>query len=240
MADKARIGVRYCGGCNPRFDRVALVKRLEGMFPELEFVPAEAGKPYPAVLVVCGCPARCANVSGLTVPAGGLIYLSGGEDLLPARDKLKEALQSQEARSLDHEQVMQLLPHRPPMLFIDTVKRLVPGMEVRAEFYADPSLHVFAGHFPGDPVLPGVLTVEAVAQAADILMLSTGRYGGKTPLFAGIKKANFRKKILPGSMMEIYVTLQEERPEQGMVTCYGQVFVEETLAADVEVRLAFR
>lgn len=240
MADKARIGVRYCGGCNPRFDRVALVKRLEGMFPELEFVPAEAGKPYPAALVVCGCPARCANVSGLTVPAGGLIYLSGGEDLLPARDKLKGALQSQEARSLTHDQVMQVLPHRPPMLFIDTVERLVPGLEIRASFFAAPDLSVFGGHFPGEPVLPGVLTVEAVAQAADLLMMTTQRYAGKLPLFAGIKKANFRKKILPGSTLEIYVTLQEERAEQGIATCYGQVFVEGALAADVEVRLAFR
>ena len=92
MADRRQIGVRYCGGCNPRYDRVALVKRIGGFFPEAEFVTAQAGVKYPAVLVVCGCPSRCANVSDLAVPAGRLIYLSGWEELLPAKEKLAEAL----------------------------------------------------------------------------------------------------------------------------------------------------
>ena len=92
MADRRQIGVRYCGGCNPRYDRVALVKRIGGFFPEAEFVTAQAGVKYPAVLVVCGCPSRCANVSDLAVPAGRLIFLSGWEELLPAKEKLAEAL----------------------------------------------------------------------------------------------------------------------------------------------------
>ena len=90
MADRRQIGVRYCGGCNPRYDRVALVKRIGGFFPEAEFVTAQAGVKYPAVLVVCGCPSRCANVSDLAVPAGRLIFLSGWEELLPAKEKLAE------------------------------------------------------------------------------------------------------------------------------------------------------
>ena len=81
MADNCQIGVRYCGGCNPRYDRVALVKRLSSFFPETEFVTAQAGVKYPAVLVVCGCPTRCANTSDLAVPAGRLIYLSGWEEI---------------------------------------------------------------------------------------------------------------------------------------------------------------
>lgn len=233
-----KIGVRYCGGCNPRYDRVALVRRLESFFPEQEFVPAEPGGSYPAVLVVSGCTARCADVSGLITPA--LIQLSGGEDLLPAREKLKQALQGQQARTLDHDQVMEILPHRPPMLLIDTVSRLVPGAEAAASFFADPELPVFAGHFPGAPVFPGVFTVEAVAQAADILMMTTERYAGKTPLFIGIRQANFRQKILPGDTLEIYVSLVEERAEMATALCRGQVFTHGELAADLEVRLAFR
>ena len=132
MADKRQIGVRYCGGCNPRYDRVALVKRIGGFFPEAEFVTAQAGVKYPAVLVVCGCPSRCANVSDLAVPAGRLIFLSGWEELLPATEKLAEALKGQQARSLTHEEVLDILPHREPMLFIDTVSRLVPGEEAMA------------------------------------------------------------------------------------------------------------
>ncbi len=60
-----RIGVRYCGGCNPRFDRVALEKQIEARFPDCIFKVAEAGTGCDAVLVICGCPARCVNVADL-------------------------------------------------------------------------------------------------------------------------------------------------------------------------------
>ena len=232
MADRRQIGVRYCGGCNPRYDRVALVKRIGGFFPEAEFVTAQAGVKYPAVLVVCGCPSRCANVSDLAVPAGRLIFLSGWEELLPAKEKLAEALKGQQTRSLTHEEVLDILPHREPMLFIDTVSRLVPGEEAVASFRARPELPCFAGHFPGTPVLPGVYTIEAAAQAADILMMTTERYAGKLPLFMGVREATFRRKI--------HVSLLEEKTERAIAACRGQVFVEGVLAADLELRLAFR
>lgn len=240
MAGEPVVGIRYCGGCNPRYDRVSLVKRLMSFFPDVQFVPAQKATAYPAVLVVHGCPSRCADVSGLTVPAGGMIPLCGFEDLLPAREKLKKALQSQEALSLDHRQVMAILPHREPMLLIDTVSHLIPGVEVRASFCAGAEMPVFAGHFPGQAILPGIYTVEAAAQAADILMMTTERYQGKLPLFAGIRQARFLRKVLPGETLEIHASLLDERAEAGAVTCLGQVFVNGELATDVEVRLAFR
>ena len=106
MADKRQVAIRYCGGCNSRYDRVALVKRLSSFFPEVEFVNALPGVPYPAALVVCGCPSRCANTSDLAVPAGRLIPLNGWEDLLPAKEKLTLALQEQEVLTLTHQQVL--------------------------------------------------------------------------------------------------------------------------------------
>ena len=169
--------VKYCGGCNPRYDRVALVKRLSSFFPETEFVTAQAGVKYPAVLVVCGCPTRCANTSDLAVPAGRLIYLSGWEELLPVREKLSQALKGQEARSLSHQEVLGILPHREPMLFIDTVSRLVPGEEAVASFRARPELPCFAGHFPDAPVLPGIYTIEAGPQPEGITLEATGAFG---------------------------------------------------------------
>lgn len=240
MEGKGAIGVRYCGGCNPRYDRVALVQRLRGFFPEQEFVPAQEGVPYPAALVVCGCATRCANVSGLAVPAQSLVYLCGFEDLLPARDALRRALREQEAVCLDRGQVTEVLPHRPPMLFIDTVCRLIPGREARASFYAAPDLPAFTGHFPGEPMLPGVYAVEAAAQAADIMMMTTERYMGKTPLLIGVERCSFRRKIAPGDRLDIHVSLMDERSERGIVLCRGQVFIQEALAADMEVRLAFQ
>ena len=240
MADKAQVGVRYCGGCNPRYDRVALVRRIGDFFPEAEFVTAQPGVKYQAVLVVCGCLARCADVSDLAVPAGRQICLSGWEDLLPAKEKLTEALKGQEVRRLSHEEVLGILPHRPPMLFIDEVSRLVPGEDVTATFLAHPELPCFAGHFPEQPVLPGIYTIEAAAQAADIMMMTTGRYAGKLPLFMGVRDASFRQKILPGDTLEIHASLLEEKAERGIAVCRGQVLVNGVLAADLELRLAFR
>lgn len=88
MAAERIIGLRYCGGCNPWYDRVAAVERLRALHPELRFVPARPGRRYPAVLVVCGCPARCADVSGLE---GTLVWLCGSEQLEEAAQALKQA-----------------------------------------------------------------------------------------------------------------------------------------------------
>lgn len=244
MADKISIGVRYCGGCNNRYDRVAVIRRLETLVPEVEFVTAQAGTPYPAALIVAGCPTDCAKRDDISVPAGRFFKIGGWEDLLPARDFIKEACEQahakQEARSLTHEQVLEILPQRPPMLFIDTVSTLVPGKEVKASFSVTPELSLLKGHFPDNPIFPGVCAVEAIAQAADILLLTLDRYAGKTPLFMGIKKANFRKKILLGDSLDIYSTLLEERAELGWITCRGQIFSDGDLAADAEVTLAMR
>ena len=241
MADKPVIGVRYCGGCNPRFDRVALVRRLAGYFPACDFESAQPAGDYPAVLVVCGCPSRCADTAGLGVPPGRLIWLSGWDDLLPARDRLTQALaQADAVQSLDHEQVLALLPHRPPMLLIDTVSSLIPGESAQAHFYVRPDLEVFSGHFPGSPILPGIYTAEAAAQAAALLLLTLERYAGMLPLFTGIRQANFRRPIGPGDRMEIHVSLLEERAALAMAMCRGEIFTGGALAADLEVRLSMR
>lgn len=77
MRDNATVAVRYCGGCNPRCDRVSLVSVLNNLFPEYTFVPAGPGKQGFVSIVVCGCSARCADVADLTGP---LIYLNGWEE----------------------------------------------------------------------------------------------------------------------------------------------------------------
>jgi 3-hydroxyacyl-[acyl-carrier-protein] dehydratase len=141
---------------------------------------------------------------------------------------------------LNHAQVMKLLPHRDPMLLIDEVSCLIPGQEVTATFYVDGTRDIFKGHFPGDPVLPGDYTVEATAQAADILLMSLDRYKGKTPLFLGIDNVRFKKKILPGDTLEIHVTLLSERVEKAIATCKATVYTNGDVAAESEVSLAMR
>ena len=141
---------------------------------------------------------------------------------------------------LNHEQVLQILPHRDPMLLVDEVQELEPGKHVKASFYIDPNRDIFRGHFPNDPILPGVYTVEATAQAADIMLLSLPRYVGKTPLFLGINKAAFKRRILPGDTILIEGYLKHERPEKSIATCIMKATLNGELAAETEVVLAFR
>ncbi|MBP5750718.1 MAG: beta-hydroxyacyl-ACP dehydratase, partial [Firmicutes bacterium] len=104
---------------------------------------------------------------------------------------------------MDKEAIKKVIPHRDPMLLVDTVEELVPGESIRTTFWVDPAREIFAGHFPEEPVLPGVYTVECMAQSADILLLSCERYTGKVPLFLGIDAVKFRSKIVPGDTIEI-------------------------------------
>ena len=95
------------------------------------------------------------------------------------------------------EYVKTIIPHRDPMLLVTTVEELEEERRIITTFYVDPSREIFQGHFPEEPVLPGVYTVECMAQAADVLLLSTDRYAGKVPLFLGINNVRFLRKILP-------------------------------------------
>ena len=143
-------------------------------------------------------------------------------------------------RSLTREQVMEIIPHRDPMLLIDEAPELVAGERVTATFYVDPSRDIFKGHFPGNPVLPGVYTVEAAAQASNLILMTKPVYAGKLPLFLGIDHVRFRKKILPGDTLEIRASLVREREERAIATCRAEVYTAGELAAEAEVTLAMR
>ena len=77
---------------------------------------------------------------------------------------------------LDLDGIKKVIPHRDPFLLVTTVEALVPGKSITTTFFVDPDRDIFKGHFPDEPMLPGVYTVECMAQAADIWLLSTERY----------------------------------------------------------------
>ncbi len=141
---------------------------------------------------------------------------------------------------LGREQIMQVIPHRDPMLLVDRVLSMTPGESIEGEFFVDPEREIFKGHFPGEPVLPGVYTVEVMAQVSDILLLSMEKYAGKVPLFIGIDKVRFLRKVQPGDTLRIQSSIQFERPEKAIVTCYAQVYTQGELACTGEVTLAMR
>ena len=109
-----------------------------------------------------------------------------------------------------------LLPHRPPFLFVDEVLDLVPGRSARARWYIDPDAYFFAGHFPGNPILPGVLIVEALAQTGALAALAEPDSQGKLALFAGIERARFRRVVRPGEELVLETRLTRRRGPLGV------------------------
>lgn len=91
-----------------------------------------------------------------------------------------------------------LLPHRPPFLFVDEIVDIVPGRSATARWRLTGDEWFFAGHFPGRPTLPGVLMCEAIAQVGALAVLADERFAGKLPLFGGLDKARFRRQVGPG------------------------------------------
>ena len=116
------------------------------------------------------------------------------------------------------EKIKAIIPHRDPMLLVDEVVDMMPEDSITSRFYVDPDRDIFRGHFPEEPVLPGVYTVEIMAQTSDILILSCERYAGKTPLFIGIDRVKFRWKIKPGDTLEIHSRISYENTDKAIVT----------------------
>ena len=100
-------------------------------------------------------------------------------------------------------EIMDILPHRQPFLLIDTVEELEPGVRAVATKNVTCNEPYFAGHFPGNPVMPGVLIVEALAQTGAVAILSQPEWKGKTAYFAGIDKARFKQKVVPGDVLTL-------------------------------------
>jgi 3-hydroxyacyl-[acyl-carrier-protein] dehydratase len=100
-----------------------------------------------------------------------------------------------------------VLPHRPPFLFVSEVTAVEPGVSARGYWDLTGDEPFFGGHFPDRPTLPGVLMVESLAQLGGIAVLLDDRYTGKLPLFGGIERARFRRQVVPGERLELEVVM---------------------------------
>ena len=101
------------------------------------------------------------------------------------------------------QEIMEILPHRHPFLLIDTIEELEPGKRAVGKKCVTFSEPYFAGHFPGNPVMPGVLIIEALAQTGAAAILSLPENRGKTAYFAGIDKAKFKQMVRPGDVLTL-------------------------------------
>jgi 3-hydroxyacyl-[acyl-carrier-protein] dehydratase len=114
----------------------------------------------------------------------------------------------QDAEVTDAAALIALLPHRPPFRFVDDVEECVPGQSIVASWRISGDEDWLAGHFPGNPVVPGVLQLEALAQAGAIAVLSLPQYAGKLPLFGGVEEVRFRRRVGPGETVRLEVTME--------------------------------
>jgi 3-hydroxyacyl-[acyl-carrier-protein] dehydratase len=135
---------------------------------------------------------------------------------------------------LEAADIMRIIPHRFPFLLIDRVVELEPGRRVVAMKSVTANEPQFTGHFPDRPIMPGVLMVEALAQAGAVAVLSLPEYRGKLALFAGIDECRFRRTVLPGDQLRLEVTLEKLRGVfgrgRGVASVDGEVAVEATIS----------
>ena len=130
--------------------------------------------------------------------------------------------------------IEKLIPHREPFLLIDEVVELDPGARVVARSTIRGDEWFLRGHFPGDPIMPGVLMVEALAQAGAVGVLSHEDFLGRVPLFAGIDNVRFRRVVRPGDVLDFELIVDRLRRTfgrgTGIVHCNGERVLDATLS----------
>ena len=125
--------------------------------------------------------------------------------------------------------IERVLPHRDPFVWVSRVVACEPGVSITAELDVDPKLPLFAGHFPGHPVLPGVIIMEALAQTASFCALVGRDEPGVLGFFAGIDKAKFRNQVQPGDTLTLKATIT--RNSSRMVVADVEALVGDKVAA---------
>jgi beta-hydroxyacyl-ACP dehydratase FabZ len=138
----------------------------------------------------------------------------------------------------ERSEIWPVIPHRPPFLWIDRVEELEPGVRCVALKFVDPENPIFAGHFPGKPILPGVLIIEAVAQTAGVMLGSAAHQAatsadGAVPLLAAVNRFKFLKVVTPGQELRIETKKLTEVGK--MVAISGTVWVEGEVVASGEL-----
>lgn len=137
---------------------------------------------------------------------------------------------------LNANQIMAIIPHRYPILMVDRIVEMEPGKRVVGIKNVSANEPVFQGHYPGNPIFPGVLIVEAMAQAGGVALMSLPEYAGKVPLFAGIDECKFKRPVFPGDQLRLEVEIVTVR--RGLGIGHGKAYVGDELKAEATIKFA--
>lgn len=133
----------------------------------------------------------------------------------------------------DINDIMAVLPHRPPFLLIDRIEELEPGQKIVALKNVTMNEPFFTGHFPSHPVMPGVLIIEAMAQAGAYAVLSQEEFKGKIAFLGGVDKAKFRRQVVPGDTLRLEVEIIKLKRNAGIGK--GTAYVDGKKACEAEI-----
>jgi 3-hydroxyacyl-[acyl-carrier-protein] dehydratase len=130
-----------------------------------------------------------------------------------------------------------LLPHRPPFRFVDLVDACTPGQSATARYLVTGAEAFLAGHFPGNPIFPGVLQLEALAQTGALCVLADERFSGLLPLFGGVEDVRFRRVVRPGDELVLNVEIERLSARGGWGR--GRATVDDELTCEGRLLFAF-
>lgn len=134
---------------------------------------------------------------------------------------------------LDKEQIKKIIPHREPFLFVDEIIEMEAGKYAKGIKYVREDEYYFKGHFPNDPIMPGVIIIETIAQVGAISLLSIDAFKGRNALFGGIDKARFKRIVRPGDILEIEIKIDNFKRNIGKAS--AQATIKEGLACRAEL-----
>jgi 3-hydroxyacyl-[acyl-carrier-protein] dehydratase len=140
------------------------------------------------------------------------------------------------AVELDINAIKSILPHRPPFLLVDRIIELEPGQRAVGIKNVTINEDYFRGHFPEEPVMPGVLLIEALAQVGAVALLSMKEFRGRIAYFGGINRARFRKKVVPGDRLTLITEIVQRRGPMGIGK--AEAFVDNEKVAEAELVFA--
>lgn len=137
---------------------------------------------------------------------------------------------------LDIKQIMEIIPHRQPILMVDRVIEVEPGKRAVGIKNISANEPVFQGHYPGNPIFPGVLIIEAMAQTGAVALMCQPEFAQKVPLFAGMDEVKFKRPVVPGDQLRLEVEIVGIK--RGIGIGSGKAYVGDELKAQATIKFA--